>query len=276
MGVSDYLPIAVAGCAAAGVAYIALSQAYAADDASGSSSSKPAASRQADMSKKAAINGDDTLRDQDASISGSSNSSSSSSSRACDHCKKAPGQQEHLLKCSRCHNAWYCSKVRPDAARDGAVEGHLPGELQCRRSGKCTVTWSVFWIVCCALSWYVLTHSAFPAVVHSKARACGVMHSSADPFPYADMAMYVRPMITSSIPSGVPESCMAQAQTQLQQQHKPHSTPSPCSQQRHQQQQHCSSCWQQQQQQQQQQCGWPHQHARRPEAGAAAAVQHVW
>lgn len=147
--VSDYLPVAVAGCCAAAIAYVALSQAYdaAADDDGGgerhssSSATTPAAAAEPSSSSsttsakevvKPSI--DATADAQDAtqqhaaavaspSASGVTTSTTNSSSNnadnpsACNHCKKAPERQEQLLRCSRCHHAWYCSKVR--LSRDG-------------------------------------------------------------------------------------------------------------------------------------------------------------
>lgn len=126
MGVSDYVPVAVAGCCAAAVAYIALSQAYAAAGDEGEpekpSSSTSEEPRQSQPIKLAAVNGHSTPHEQHAAEAGTSSSSdsapTSSSSSAvshetCNHCNKAPDRKEHLLRCARCHHAWYCSKVRP-------------------------------------------------------------------------------------------------------------------------------------------------------------------
>jgi hypothetical protein len=129
MGVSEYVPVAVAGCCAAAVAYIALSQAYAAagdeEDVSKPSSSTTEASRQSQTIKTAAVNGHSTALEQHAGEAGASSSSdpapTSSSSSAgspetCNHCHKAPDLKEHLLRCARCYHAWYCSKVRLQGA----------------------------------------------------------------------------------------------------------------------------------------------------------------
>jgi hypothetical protein len=126
MGVSEYLPVAVAGCCAAAVAYIALSQAYEAadaDDAGSPSTSGSEAPKAASQAHKAVANGQIVPAGQHAAEASTSSSSSttapSSSSRgnpsSCNHCKKVPEKLEHLLRCSRCHQAWYCSKVWADS-----------------------------------------------------------------------------------------------------------------------------------------------------------------
>lgn len=122
MGVSEYLPVAVAGCCAAAVAYIALSQAYeaeVADDTDSPSTTRSEASKAASVAPKAVANGAIAPAGQhaaEASTSSSSSSTAPSSSSGgnpsnCNHCKKVPARQDHLLRCSRCHHAWYCSKV---------------------------------------------------------------------------------------------------------------------------------------------------------------------
>lgn len=125
MGVSEYLPVVAAGCCAAAVAYVALSQAYEAGgdaaDAGKPSTSGTGVSKQAKQPSGTAVNGraaTDVQHAPEASPSGSggsitaNTSTSSSGDRSiCNHCKKAPEKQEHLLRCSRCHHAWYCSKV---------------------------------------------------------------------------------------------------------------------------------------------------------------------
>jgi len=118
MGLSDYLPVAVAGCCAAAVAYVALSQAFEADSegaADSPSTSQSAEPTKAEVNNSAVLNGKGAKLDQHAAVAGTSSSTSSSSSSSgsrCDHCMKVPEGQQHLLKCSRCHHAWYCSKVR--------------------------------------------------------------------------------------------------------------------------------------------------------------------
>lgn len=127
MGVSEYLPAVAAGCCAVAVAYVALSQASAAagDDAPHEGGSSPSTSsrtasksvqrdRQVPTQASKSDPAPHAAAEASSSSAGASSSSGSSDDNpgVCNHCKKAPEREEHLSRCSRCHHAWYCSKVR--------------------------------------------------------------------------------------------------------------------------------------------------------------------
>jgi hypothetical protein len=67
-------------------------------------------------------------------VNSSSSSGSDDNPGVCNHCKKAPEREEHLSRCSRCHHAWYCSKVRHACvlSQAGCRVGQALHALRCR------------------------------------------------------------------------------------------------------------------------------------------------